>query len=136
MTTNKGIAEEFVRVCEFSSRGTWSNCPRAAMTVLARIFDDEALLDKVDKERAEYRNMLIRRGKAFEAAAKEANLEIVPFDAGFFASVPCENPDEKGKELQKDGIFIVPLAKGLRVTVAAISEEKCRAVPAKIRALY
>jgi len=132
MTQNKGIAEEFVRVCEFSSRGTWSNCPRAAMAVLSRIYDNEDLLLKVDRERSEYRNMLLKRGKAFEEAAKEANLEIVPFDSGFFASVPCINADEVGKELQNDGIFLVPLAKGLRVTVAAISEEKCRVIPAKI----
>jgi len=132
MTQNKDIADEFVRVCEFSSRGTWSNCPRAAMAVLSRIYDDETLLKKVDTERTEYRNMLIRRGKAFENAAKAANLEIVPFDAGFFASIPCGNPEEIGKELQKDGIFLVPLAKGLRVTVASISEEKCVAIPEKV----
>jgi aromatic-amino-acid transaminase len=76
--------------------------------------------------------MLIRRGKAFESSAKEAGLEIVPFDSGFFASIPCENSDEVGKELQKHNIFLVPLAKGLRVTVAAISEEKCRMIPEKV----
>jgi len=136
MTQNKDIADEFVRVCEYSSRGSWSNCPRAAMAVLSKIYEDKDLLHKVDEERREYRNMLLRRGKAFEEAAKEAKLEIVPFDSGFFASVPCVNPDEVGKELQKDGIFLLPLAKGLRVSVAAISEEKCRKIPAKIKAGY
>jgi len=133
MTQNKDIADEFVRVCEFSARGTWSNCPRAAMAVLSRIYDDERLLEKVDKERSEYRDMLLRRGKAFENSANEAGLEIVPFDSGFFASIPCSDPDDIGKELQKDGIFLVPLAKGLRVSVAAITEEKCRAIPPKVR---
>jgi len=135
MTQNKDIADEFVRVCEFSSRGSWSNCPRAAMAVLSRIYDDKALLEKVEKERDEYMEMLIRRGKAFEKAAKEAGLAIVPFDAGFFASIPCDNPEEIGKELQKEGIFVVPLAKGLRITVAAIPEEKCVAIPAKVVAI-
>ena len=134
MTKNKGIAEEFVRVCEFSSRGTWSNCPRAAMTVLSKIYENNDLLEKVDRERSGYRDMLLRRGRAFESSAKEAGLEIVPFDSGFFASIPCDNSDDIGKELQKDGIFLVPLAKGLRVTVASISEEKCRIVPPKVRA--
>jgi len=135
MTQNKDIADEFVRVCEFSSRGTWSNCPRAAMVVLSRIYENSELLARVDKERAGFRDMLIRRGKAFEEAAKKAGLEIVPFDAGFFASIPCDSPDDIGKELQKDNIFLVPLAKGLRVTVAAISEEKCRAIPEKVLAV-
>ncbi|MCL1808514.1 MAG: aminotransferase class I/II-fold pyridoxal phosphate-dependent enzyme [Clostridiales bacterium] len=134
MTQNKDVADEFVRVCEFSARGTWSNCTRSAMTVLSRIYNDAALLKKVDEERRGYRDMLLRRGKAFESSAKEAGLAIVPFDAGFFASIPCESPDAIGKELQKDGIFLVPLAKGLRVSVASISEERCRAMPAKVRA--
>ena len=131
MTQNKEIADEFVRVCEFSSRASWSNCPRAGMAVLSRIYADEALLAKVDKERNEYMNILLRRGKAFEAAAKELDLEIVPFDAGFFASIPCDNPEEISKELQKDGIFTVPLAKGVRVSVASISEERCAMIPKK-----
>jgi len=132
MTKSKAIADEFKLVCEFSSRGTWSNCPRASMTVLSKIYDDSNLLSKVDQEREAYREMLIKRGKAFERAALEAGLPIVPFDAGFFASIPCENSDEVSKKLQQDGIFLVPLAKGLRVTVAAISEEKCKNIPQKV----
>ena len=36
------------------------------------------------------------------------------------------------QKLEKEGIFIVPLAKGLRVSVASISEERCAAIPFKI----
>ena len=36
-------------------------------------------------------------------------------------------------ELEKEGLFIVPLAKGLRVSVASISEEKCRKIPAMVK---
>ncbi|MBQ1690481.1 MAG: hypothetical protein II018_04365, partial [Firmicutes bacterium] len=90
---------------------------------------------KVDEERAVYRDMLLRRGKAFEAAAKECGLEMVPFDAGFFASIPMPNPDEVAQELEKENIFLVPLAKGIRVSVASVSEEKCRLVPARIKAV-
>lgn len=78
--------------------------------------------------------MLSKRGRAFTEAAKEAGLEIVPFDAGFFISIPCDNPDEISARLEKEGLFIVPLAKGLRVSVASISEEKCRKLPAMIKA--
>lgn len=128
------IAEEFKRVCEFSSRASWSNCTKAPQVIISKIYADANLKRKVDEERAEFRNMLIKRGKAFEQAAKEAGLTILPFDAGFFASVPCENPDALSAELEKEGIFLVPLAKGVRVSIASISEEKCRMLPAKIKA--
>lgn len=132
LAPTKEIAEEFRRVCEFSARGSWSNCAKAAQSIIARIFADDALLAKVTAERAEIRGMLLARGKAFEEEAEKAGLTTVPFDGGFFVSIPCENPDALSARLEKEGIFLVPLAKGLRVSVASVSEEKCRLIPAKI----
>lgn len=129
----KEIADEFKRVCEYSSRGSWSNSAKVAQVILSRIYGDTELLERVNKERAHYREMLISRGKAFEAEAKRVGLETVPFDAGFFISIPCDNPDEISAKLEKQGLFIVPLAKGLRVSIASISEEKCRKIPAMIK---
>ena len=128
------IAEEFKRVCEFSSRASWSNCARAPQVILSKIYGDPELKAKVFEERQGYREMLLRRGRAFEKAAADCGLEMVPFDAGFFASIPCSNPDEVAARLEKEGIFLVPLAKGLRVSVASVSEEVCRMLPARILA--
>lgn len=132
MTPVKEIAEEFVRVCQFSSRASWSNCTRASMEVLAKIYEDPALLSKVDEERDFYRDLLVKRGKAFEEEAGKIGLKMVPFDAGFFTSIPCSNPDEVCKKLQKEDIFAIPLAKGLRISIASITEAQCRLLPAKI----
>lgn len=128
------IADEFKRVCEYSSRGSWSNSAKVAQVILSRIYGDPGLLEKVNEERAFYREMLLKRGKAFTEESEKAGLKIVPFDAGFFVSIPCDNPDEISAKLEKEGLFIVPLAKGLRVSVASISEEKCRMLPAIIKA--
>jgi aromatic-amino-acid transaminase len=130
MTQDKEIADEFKIVCGFSSRGTWSNCNRAAMATISNIYADEALLAKVTKERQGYCKMLVDRGNTFAKAAKEAGLKTVPFQAGFFVTVPCDNAETVGLALQKEGIFTVPIGKGLRVSVASISEERCRQLPA------
>ena len=128
------IADEFRRVCEFSSRASWSNCARAPQVILSKIYGDPELKAKVFEERQGYREMLLRRGRAFEKAAAECGLAMVPFDAGFFASIPCSNPDEVAARLEKEGIFLVPLAKGLRVSIASVSEEECRRLPERILA--
>ena len=107
----KEIADELRRVCEYSSRGSWSNSARVGQVILSRIYGDPELLADVDAERAHYRDMLAARGKAFTEAAGEAGLDIVPFDAGFFVSIPCDDPDAVSAELEKEGVFIVPLAK-------------------------
>lgn len=132
LAPTKEIADEFRRVCEFSARGSWSNCARAGQSIIARIFSDEALLAKVTAERAEIRDMLLARGRAFEEEAAKAGLVTVPFDGGFFVSIPCDNPDALSARLEKEGIFLVPLAKGLRVSVASVAEDKCRMIPARI----
>ena len=84
MAATKDISDEFRRVCEYSSRGSWSNSAKVAQVILSRIYSDESLLRKVNEERAYYRNMLLDRGRAFEEEAAKVDLETVPFDAGFF----------------------------------------------------
>ncbi len=128
-------AEEFVRVCEFSARASWSNSPRVGQSIIERIFADKNLLDKVTAERAEIRDMLLARGRAFEEAAKEAGLTIMPFDGGFFAVIPCDDPKSLGREMEKEGIFIIPFGDGLRVSLAAIPIDQCRMIPAKVKAV-
>ncbi len=132
MAPTKEIAEEFRRVCEYSSRASWSNCSRPAQMVLSKIYDDPALMEKVDAERREAREMLHRRGKAFEEEAAKVGLKMVPFDSGFFASVPYADPDTLAAKLQEYDVFLIPFAKGIRVSLAGISEAACRKIPALI----
>ncbi|MDD5824158.1 MAG: tRNA (guanosine(46)-N7)-methyltransferase TrmB [Firmicutes bacterium] len=127
------IAEEFERVCTFSSRASWSNSPKAPQTVIEHIYANPELLARVDEERAEYRDMLLARGRAFEEEAKKVGLEIVPFSSGFFVSIPSNQPDALCAALEKKGVFLVPLALGVRVSVASIAEDKCRKLPAIIK---
>ncbi|MDD2215065.1 MAG: aminotransferase class I/II-fold pyridoxal phosphate-dependent enzyme [Eubacteriales bacterium] len=135
LSPNKEITNEFKLVNSFSNRGTWSNGTRAAMVTLSRIYKNDTLLEKVVKEREAALSMLIRRGKAFQHASEKVGLVTSPYDSGFFVIVPCKNPEQVGEELQKDGIFTVPFGgKGLRVSVASISEEWCSIIPGKMAA--
>lgn len=133
LAKNEQEAEEFKKVCEFSSRGSWSNCARGPQVILQRIYEDPQLLQKVADERRGFREMLLRRGGAFKAAADESGLEMVPFHGGFFATVPCQEPDRLSAELEKQGIFVVPFTKGIRVSLASVREEKCAELPAIIK---
>lgn len=128
------VRDEFERVLAFSARASWSNSPRMAQEVIAKIYSDSELLAKVDEERAGFRNMLLSRGHAFEEEAKKVGLQMVPFRGGFFCSVPCEDPDAVSKRLEEVDVFVVPFTKGVRVSIASISEEKCRKLPKMIKA--
>lgn len=127
------LAEEFELCVTYSSRASWSNSPRGPQTVIAKIYEDADLLAKVDEERKIFRDMLLARGRAFEEEAAKIGLEIVPFRAGFFVSVPCDDPDAVSKKLEEKDAFCVPMSKGIRVSVASISEAKARMLPAMIK---
>lgn len=133
MAKSKEIAEEFKRVCEFSSRGSWSNCPKAPQVILSKIYADPELLKRVSDERKQYRDMLIRRGVAFKEEAEKVGLEILPFRSGFFITIPCSDPERVCARLEEEGIFLIPMSKGIRISGASISEDICRKLPAAIK---
>lgn len=127
------VADEFESICSFSARNTWSNSPRPAMTAVSRIMNDPGLLAKTEEERAKWREMLLTRGRAFETAAREAGLEIVPFTAGFFVTVPCRDPEKLRDALEEKDAFVIAMGGGVRVAVASLSEDKCRRLPSIIK---
>jgi len=118
-------AEEFTKAVGYTSRSTWSNCNRSAQVVMGKIYSDDALQAKVDEERRMYRDMLLERGRIFESTLKENGVTPVPFTAGFFITIPSDKPDEVCKKLEEQDIFCLALAKGIRVSIASISKEKC-----------
>lgn len=127
------VADEFESICSFSARNTWSNSPRPAMTAVSRIMNDPELLARTEEERAKWRGMLLARGRAFEESAREAGLEIVPFTAGFFVTVPYPEPEKLRDALEKKDAFVIAIGGGVRVAVASLSEDKCRRLPAIIK---
>lgn len=118
-------ADEFTKAVGYTSRSTWSNCNRSAQVVMGKIYSDAALCAKVDEERKMYRDMLLERGKVFEQTLRENGTKSVPFTAGFFITIPSDKPDEVCKKLEEQDIFCLALAKGIRVSIASISKEKC-----------
>lgn len=128
MAKTNEIAEEFKRVCEFSARNTWSNCNRSGQKVIANVYKEPETLERVEKEREEIRNMLLERGTVFEKEAAAVGLNTVPFISGFFVCIECDNPAEVSDKLAEKGIFVVPLVKGIRISIASINKEQCKRV--------
>lgn len=130
---NPEVADEFEKLCSFSARSTWSNSPRAPQTVIEKIYTDPELLKETDAERKLWRDKLLARGRAFGTAARGAGLPIVPFRAGFFVTIPADDPDGLCEALNKRDVFLIPVSGGVRVSVAALPEEKCCMLPAIIK---
>lgn len=122
---DEDTAEEFRRATEYTARSTWSNCNRSAQVVMGKIYSDPELLAKVDAERRVYRDMLLERGRVFEETLNSKGVKCVPFSAGFFVTVECDDPAAVSARLEEQDIFALALPKGIRVSIASISKEKC-----------
>ena len=134
LAPDERTAEEFSRVTEYSGRASWSNCARAGQAIIEHIYEDPALLERVTAERTEIRNMLLARGAAFGEEASKCGLDMLPYNGGFFAVVPCENAKEVGRKLEKEAhAFTIPFGDGLRVSLAAMPMTQCRILPQKMK---
>lgn len=134
LAPDEQTADEFARVTEYSGRASWSNCVRAGQAIIEHIYADPKLLDRVTAERTEIRNMLLDRGAAFAEEAAKCGLDMLPYNGGFFAVVPCENAKEAGLKLEKEAhAFTIPFGDGLRVSLAAMPMSQCRILPQKMK---
>jgi len=135
ITSNKELSEEFFYTSLHSNRGTWSNGTKSAMQVLTNIINDKNLNGKFIKERNHYKDILNKRAKAFIKGCKQNSVKTTPYSDGFFISIPCDNPMDIARKLNKENLFTIPLQKGLRFALCAVEEEKCLMAPKIIKSI-
>ena len=133
LSASKEITDEFARITKFSSRATWSNINRGAMTLLTKIRQDAALLAQFEKERDALYQTIRKRGAVFMEEAAAVKLNALPYKAGFFISVPSPDPAAVCDRLHEDLIYAVPLKKGVRIAVCAVPVAKMRGMAEKVK---
>ena len=132
VSKDKQAIDEFVNAAVITCRTRWSNLSRAAMKTLSEVYKDKTLLAQVDQERRQYAALLQQRADLFVAEAKSAGLKFMPYTAGFFITIPAENPVAVSNVLRQSNIFVVPMAKGLRIAVCAVPVNKIRGLAGKV----
>lgn len=132
LSSSKEVIDEFANVNKFTSRATWSNINRGAMTVLTQIQQDKALLQQFEAERAAYYQMIRDRAAIFMQEAQGCGLKALPYKAGFFLSIPSSDPKAVCNKLHDDLIFAVPLKLGVRIAVCAVPAAKMKGMAQKV----
>ncbi|HWR42392.1 pyridoxal phosphate-dependent aminotransferase [Sporomusa sp.] len=128
------VIEEFDNINQYSCRATWSNVNRAAMRTLATIYQESGLVQQVDSERQQYVLKINERAGIFTAEAQAAGLEMYPYKAGFFLTIPCIDPGRSCRKLEEELIFAVALGKGIRLSVCAIPTPQIPGLAGKVAA--
>ena len=135
LSKNKEIIDEFFQANKFSSRAKWSTASNLGLNIISKVFLNEEYKKSFEEELEESRQMLVARANAFLEEAKKVGLKTLPFDCGFFITIPCSNPEAAYTKLVEKKIHIIPLGNVLRVTLAAIPLEDCKRLPAIIKSV-
>ncbi len=134
VSNNKDNINDFNKANKFSSRSKWSNSTNLGMNLVTKVFTDKELKASFEKELEDSRNTLINRANAFLEESKKCGLKTLPFDCGFFVTIPCDNSEAVYDYLVKNHkVHIIPMGKVVRVTISAIPLDCCKKLPKLIK---
>jgi aromatic-amino-acid transaminase len=133
VSQDRAAVDEFVNAATITSRSRWSNVNRGSMQTLVEIRRNPELLAQVEVERRGFVDLMVKRAAVFAEEAQAVGLEFLPYCGGFFLTVPCRDTAAAAKLLNKENIFPVPLAKGLRFAVCALPIKKMHGLAATIK---
>lgn len=133
ISKNEEAIIEFSRANKFSSRAKWSNSTNLGMNIVTKVVLDDEKRKEFEKELEISRKTLIARADAFLEESKKCGLVTLPFQCGFFITIPCKNPDEVYKKLTERKIHIIPMGNVLRVTISSITLAECKYLPSQIK---
>ncbi|HHZ17547.1 MAG TPA: aminotransferase class I/II-fold pyridoxal phosphate-dependent enzyme [Peptococcaceae bacterium] len=134
LSSSPEVAQEFERISAFSNRGVWSNGTRGAQRLLADLAKDPVLRSKVTAERNVYRDLLKQRSAILLEEARAVDLQLMPYQSGFFITVPTAQPRQLVEKLMSENLFTVPLKKGIRLAICAVPTYKVPGMAQKIKA--
>ena len=120
ISSKKEIIDEFENSLAHSARCNWSNGVHAPQLILKDLENDK---DGYKKELENLRLMLEKRAEIFVREAKAKKLAMIPYFGGFFTFIPTDKAFEIAENLEKENIFTIPQAKGIRVAICATNEK-------------
>ena len=122
ISSSKEVIEEFDHALAHSARVNWSNGVHAPQHILVDLAKDENI-EEYEKELSELKRMLSDRARVFVGEARRHKLRIIPYFGGFFAFVPTDRAFEIAEKLEKENIFTIPSAKGIRVAICSANKK-------------
>lgn len=107
-----------------SSRGTWSNCPRAPQSLLLRLARDGKAQARLAAEHRHWSEVMAARAQALDEALEAEGMAPFRWTGGFFVTAPAADPEAACEALKAEGVFTVPLPEGLRVGLCSMRRDE------------
>jgi aspartate/tyrosine/aromatic aminotransferase len=107
-----------------SCRGTFSNCPRAAQSLLLRLAGDPRRQERLAAEHRHWSGVLAGRARALDDALRAQGLAGVLWQGGFFTALRAADPGALVAGLRVRGVYAVPIPGGVRVGLCSLPADR------------
>jgi aromatic-amino-acid transaminase len=104
----------------FTCRSTWSNSNHLGQRAIAELLTNPELRRRSDAERADLSDLLQKRIRAFNEAAKAEALKTPRYDSGFFSMVYTRDAEKTAAKMRDLGVFVLPLKGAVRVALCGV----------------
>ena len=119
---NKSDADEFFQANEYTGRGKWSSSSILGMNIISETLTNHK--EEFETELDYARKLLIDRANLFIEEAKKNNVKSLPYQCGFFVTIPVDDPKAVQAKLKERGVYIIPLKGVIRVTLSSITNDE------------
>ena len=132
VSSNEDVIREFENVNARTSRATWSNTSRPTMMTMVALASSSEKQAAYEAERNSYYELIKRRAEIFVREAESCGLPMLPYCAGFFIALPCDDPTALCDALAEELVFLVPLEKGVRIAICGIPTAQVEGLAVRI----
>jgi len=131
LSKNKKHIENFRPRFVNEARGSWSATPTISIELLNH-FSKKENFEAFAKDLVKIKEIVQKRSASFIQQAKEIGLKTYPFKSGFYVIVLTDHPMEVYEKLALDGVYVVPMEKGIRIALCSISLKEIDGLPKRI----
>lgn len=131
LSKNKKHIESFRPRFVNEARGSWSATPTISIELLNH-FSKKENFEAFAKDLVKIKEIVQKRSESFIQQAKEIGLKTYPFKSGFYVIVLTDHPMEVYEKLALDGVYVVPMEKGIRIALCSISLKEIDGLPKRI----
>ena len=133
---NDEFLDLLLNQCARRARAVFSSVNNAGMTSIADVINNH--LEEFNKEKAYYVDLIKKRADIFVNECKENDIDIYPYNDGFFVTLKYEDNkrrDEVFKKFVDDHIYFIKVNKGIRVGICSIPLEKIQGLAKRLKTL-
>ncbi|MGL4949347.1 MAG: pyridoxal phosphate-dependent aminotransferase [Anaeroplasmataceae bacterium] len=122
ISKNEQVITDFINANEYSSRAKWSATSLIGMNIVKHVFLNN--LSDFEKELSVASKLIVERAELLIDEASRNKVETLPYDCGFFVTIPAVNPQKLVDYLVDNDIYVLALENAIRVAVSSINKDE------------